>query len=777
MADNINITSGSGLVIKTDDVGGVHYQQIKLVDGNLESTSPTGVKNNPFIVSVQNTGAVQSISGGITILSSSQILVSTGVIEVSGSTTALVTGTVTIVPSGSQTITGGTTILSSIYLPVNIGIFTAGTVSLLNTATPGLVTGTVTIVPSGTQAISGGTTILSSTYLDVRVFSNTGGTVSLLNTATPGLVTGTVTAVLSNTGPYNVVVLGTSAPAQMSGGVSILSSIYLDVNINTFTAGTVSLLNTATPGLVTGTVTIVPSGTQTISGGVSILSAGSLSVNATVLGVPTVDLNKVAGDTVQVDNGTAAKSIRVTIANDSTGVITVLNTRTTATVSGTVTTVPSGTQAISGGSTILSSTYLDVRVFSNTGGTVSLLNTSTPGFITGGVSILSMPAVTLSGGVSILSSTYLNVNVNTFTAGTVSLLNTATPGFITGGVTLLSATTIFVSSGPWKVESEISGGVTILSSCYVMVTSAPWAVESEVSGSVTILSSTYLDVRVFSNTGGTVSVLNTPATQYVATQTNAVVFVSSSATGVVLVSAASLTGKFQVTGGVSLLSGSITATTSGGFSILSSTYLDVRVFSNTGGTVSILNSAFTVSVISAGTTIVTTGAGKVQVSGQVSAIISGGVSLLSWGSTFVTGGVSLLSWGSVFVTGGVSLLSSTILNVNQGSAAYSVLGFTPTWIYAALSSNNQTVVWKPGAAKKFVMTDLTINAAYAGLVTVTQDTAATVTIAKFTFGNNGGYAGNFTTPWTATQTNHGLVITSTVQGTNTYVSVSGYESA
>lgn len=39
MADNVAITAGSGTSIATDDVSGVHFQRIKLVDGTLEGTT------------------------------------------------------------------------------------------------------------------------------------------------------------------------------------------------------------------------------------------------------------------------------------------------------------------------------------------------------------------------------------------------------------------------------------------------------------------------------------------------------------------------------------------------------------------------------------------------------------------------------------------------------------------------------------------------------------------------------------------------------------------
>lgn len=39
MADNVDITAGSGTTIKTDDVSGNHYQYVKLADGTADSSS------------------------------------------------------------------------------------------------------------------------------------------------------------------------------------------------------------------------------------------------------------------------------------------------------------------------------------------------------------------------------------------------------------------------------------------------------------------------------------------------------------------------------------------------------------------------------------------------------------------------------------------------------------------------------------------------------------------------------------------------------------------
>lgn len=52
MAENVTITAGTGTTIAADDVGGVKYQQIKLVDGAADSTTPTGTIANPLQVAL-----------------------------------------------------------------------------------------------------------------------------------------------------------------------------------------------------------------------------------------------------------------------------------------------------------------------------------------------------------------------------------------------------------------------------------------------------------------------------------------------------------------------------------------------------------------------------------------------------------------------------------------------------------------------------------------------------------------------------------------------------
>jgi len=58
MADNVTITEGTGTTVATDQIGTVHYQEIKLIDGTKDSTTPivvdVGAKANALRVAPAN---------------------------------------------------------------------------------------------------------------------------------------------------------------------------------------------------------------------------------------------------------------------------------------------------------------------------------------------------------------------------------------------------------------------------------------------------------------------------------------------------------------------------------------------------------------------------------------------------------------------------------------------------------------------------------------------------------------------------------------------------
>ncbi len=58
MADNLNVTAGTGTVVATDQVGSAHYQKVKLADGTADSAAmivaDTGAKANALRVVLAN---------------------------------------------------------------------------------------------------------------------------------------------------------------------------------------------------------------------------------------------------------------------------------------------------------------------------------------------------------------------------------------------------------------------------------------------------------------------------------------------------------------------------------------------------------------------------------------------------------------------------------------------------------------------------------------------------------------------------------------------------
>ena len=66
MADNVAITAGAGTTIATDDIGGTHYQRIKLVDGTLDGTDAIpGTAANGLDVDVTRIAAGETHIGEV----------------------------------------------------------------------------------------------------------------------------------------------------------------------------------------------------------------------------------------------------------------------------------------------------------------------------------------------------------------------------------------------------------------------------------------------------------------------------------------------------------------------------------------------------------------------------------------------------------------------------------------------------------------------------------------------------------------------------------------
>lgn len=95
---------------------------------------------------------------------------------------------------------------------------------------------------------------------------------------------------------------------------------------------------------------------------------------------------------------------------------------------------------------------------------------------------------------------------------------------------------------------------------------------------------------------------------------------------------------------------------------------------------------------------------------------------------------------------------------------------TYDWTGAVTAQN----VWAPESGKKFVVTDMTINASAACIVTLFDNTDSTAyRILKASFAQYGGLTANYSQPITSADANNVLKIT-TSAGSG-YVTVSGYE--
>jgi len=60
MADNVTLP-GTGEIVATDDIGGVQYQQMKLVDSTPNSTTPVGTASNPLPVNASYGELVEAL--------------------------------------------------------------------------------------------------------------------------------------------------------------------------------------------------------------------------------------------------------------------------------------------------------------------------------------------------------------------------------------------------------------------------------------------------------------------------------------------------------------------------------------------------------------------------------------------------------------------------------------------------------------------------------------------------------------------------------------------
>ena len=136
MADNISITAGSGTTIATDDVGGVQFQKVKLVDGTADSST-----------AIASGGGVEAGALRVTIASDS-----TGVVSIDDNGGAItVDGTVAVTNAGITTIAGAVA-----GTEMQVDVLTMPTVAVTNAGITSI-DGKITACNTGAVVLAAGT--------------------------------------------------------------------------------------------------------------------------------------------------------------------------------------------------------------------------------------------------------------------------------------------------------------------------------------------------------------------------------------------------------------------------------------------------------------------------------------------------------------------------------------------------------------------------------------------------------------------------------------------
>jgi hypothetical protein len=349
MADNVAITAGTGTNIAADEVtdatlGSCKVQYVKLMDGTLDGTTKAAIGANGLACDVK---ALPAIPAGTNNIGDVDVLT---------------------VPAPLSTTGGGT---EATALRVTIATDSTGVVSIDDNGGALTVDGSVTVtqatgsnlhavLDAGTAAFgklsaNSGVDIGDVDILSIAAGDNNIGNVDIVTVPAPLSTTGagTVATALRTT-------LGSDDPAVVSLAAldNSVDGNYLNVNCNIAGTDFVGGAGAVAAGVQRITLASDDPGVTSLAlidnaisgagfnitqfGGANVPIGAGLEATAVRVTLPTngtgivglaagtanigkltddqkVDLNKIAGASVAVSNGSAATSLRVTIANDSTG--------------------------------------------------------------------------------------------------------------------------------------------------------------------------------------------------------------------------------------------------------------------------------------------------------------------------------------------------------------------------------------------------------------------------------------------------------------------------
>lgn len=274
MADNVNITPGSGNIVAADEVtdgtlGTVKVQYVKIMDGTIDGTLKAAVSSNGL--KVDGSGATQPVSG-------------------------------TVIATQA---TG-----SNLHVVVDTAPTTAVTGPLTDTqlrATPVPVSGTVTITPSGTQNV----TVTNAAGASAVNIQDGGNSITVDGTVTVVQPTGTNLHVVVDSAPTTAVT-GPLTDTQLRASAVPISAASLPLPTGASTAVKQPALGTAG----TASTDVI-----TIQG---IASMTKLLVTPDSVALPanqSVNVSQINGVTPLMGNGaTGTGSPRVTLSNDNTAI-------------------------------------------------------------------------------------------------------------------------------------------------------------------------------------------------------------------------------------------------------------------------------------------------------------------------------------------------------------------------------------------------------------------------------------------------------------------------
>ena len=447
MADNVDITAGSGTTVATDQVGTVHYQRVKLVDGTLDSTTaiPGDATNGLDVDVTRVQGTVTVADGG-------------GSLTVDGTITSNAgTGFPAVATDGSAIVTTGT-------LSMGTDGTNAQTIKVA-------VTGEQYAIIVGDDGAGG----WAAASVDPTLTDNESNSVAHLN-------------VHGRNAVYNGVgwdrVRGDTANGmdvdvtRVSGNVTVVQATGSNLN-----------------AVVSGTVT-------------ANLAAGSNNIGD-------VDVLTVPAPLSTSGGGTEASALRVTIANDSTGVVSVDDNGGSLTVDGSVTV----SQATAGN---LNATVVGSGNFTVVQSTAGNLNATVQGTVTAnagtGFGIATAGSAQLSTGPQIMGSDgTLATRIQTTAAGVLKTDGSATTQPVSGTVTanLAAGTNNIGDVDVLSVPAPLSttGGGTEATALRVTVANDSTGVLSvdDNGGSLTVDGTVTANLAAGTNNIGDVDVLTVPA--------------------------------------------------------------------------------------------------------------------------------------------------------------------------------------------------------------------------------------------------------------------------